>query len=606
MDTLIVAEKPSVAADIARVLGAQKKGKGFYTGGGYTVSWALGHLVTLCDPGEVDPSWKKWQASSLPMLPKHLPTKVIEKTKAQYEILKSLLLSDRFSSVVCATDAGREGELIFRLIYRQAGCKKPVQRLWISSMTDQAIQEGFAHLRPGSDYDALYASAKCRSIADWLVGMNASRAYTLRYDTLLSLGRVQTPTLALIVRRDREIADFTPTDYYEVRAQFTDYTGLWVHPHSGKTRTEDKKQAEAVCAAVSGQEGVVKKATQTKKRLPPPRLYDLTTLQREANSRYGFSAKKTLDLAQALYERHKLITYPRTDSPCLPTDMKGQVVKVLKSLPPSLAEFVAPLLPTPPAPKRVYDNSRITDHHAIIPTGVPVGQKKLTADEGKLFDLIARRLVAALLPDYEYLALKVETLCAGHLFRSTGNVPVTPGWKALYPDRKKAAAEEASEGDEPDEAANASLPPLQKGDHRPVTKADVLSRKTQPPPHLTAATLLAQMEQAGRTIDNEELRESMKDAGLGTPATRAAIIERLKQVGYITEQGKKLLSTEKGRMLISVVPKELSSAETTGRWERALNKMARAASAEEAAPLYGKFLDSIGRYCTFLVEYSTR
>ncbi|MDO4740851.1 MAG: DNA topoisomerase 3 [Eubacteriales bacterium] len=597
MATLVVAEKPSVARDIARVLGAKGKGEGCFTGGGYVVTWALGHLVALCDPDEIDPAWKAWRRETLPMLPEKLKTKVLPKTRSQFSAVKKLMLSAEVSDIICATDSGREGELIFRYIYRQAGCKKPVRRLWISSMTDAAIREGFANLRPGSDYDALYASAKCRSEADWLVGMNASRAFTLRYGALLSLGRVQTPTLALVVKRDLEIERFVPRDYWELTTDFGDYTGLWMHPKTKETRSFEKETLERAKAEIKGKKARVAESTRENKRQKPPQLYDLTSLQRDANVRFSFSAKKTLDIAQSLYEKHKLLTYPRTDSRCLPDDMAPKITKALEGMEGEPAVYAQRLLPSPPRPKRVYDNSKISDHHAIVPTGVRASGKSLTADEAKIFDLVARRLVAALYPDYEYLSAKVITECEGHLFKSTGNMPLKMGWRELYKNDKA----EHKDGEE-----NQMLPPLQKGDERSVLGAKIAQKKEKPPARLTAATLLGQMEQAGKELEDEALRETMKDSGLGTPATRAAIIERLKQVGYIQEKGKLILSTEKGRKLIAVVPEEISSAETTGRWERALNKMARAGSAEAAAPLYEKFMGSIRRYSTFLVEAADR
>lgn len=594
MATLIVAEKPSVARDIARVLGVRAGGEGCITGGEYIVTWALGHLVGICDPDEIDPQWKAWRRDTLPMLPEKLKTKVLPKTRSQFSTIKKLMNSADVTDLICATDSGREGELIFRYIYRQAGCKKPVRRLWISSMTDEAIRQGFKNLRPSCEYDALYASARCRSEADWLVGMNASRAFTIRYGVLLSMGRVQTPTLALVVKRDRAIENFVPRDYWELTADFGDYKGLWVHPQTKETRSFCKEDVERAKAAVRGKKAEVIEAVREMKRMLPPQLYDLTTLQREANTRYGFSAKKTLDIAQALYEKHKLLTYPRTDSRCLSNDMIPQIKKTLGALEGETGEFAARLLPDPPRPKRVYDNAKVSDHHAIVPTGERASRKNLSPDEAKIFDMVARRLVAALYPDYEYLAARLVTKCEGHCFKSNGHMPVKMGWRELYKNDRAEAAEDAM------------LPEVQKGDTREVCAAKIEQKKEKPPARLTAATLLDQMEKAGRELEDETLRETMKDSGLGTPATRAAIIERLKQVGYIVEKGKNICSTEKGRKLIDAAPEEITSAETTGRWERALNKMARAQSAEEVAPLYEKFMGSIRRYSVFLVEAADR
>ena len=594
MPTLIVAEKPSVARDIARVLGVNGRGEGCLRGSQYIVTWALGHLVSICDPDEIDPAWKHWSRATLPMLPDTLKTKVLPKTRSQFSTVKKLMLDPEVTDLICATDSGREGELIFRLIYDQAKCKKSFRRLWISSMTDAAIREGFSTLRPSSEYDALYMSAKCRSEADWLVGMNASRAFTIKYGALLSLGRVQTPTLALIVKRDLEIEAFVPRDYYELTADFGDYSGLWMDPATKETRSYDRAVPERVKEEILGKTAAVTEAVCEEKRQKPPQLYDLTSLQRDANVRFGFSAKKTLDIAQALYEKHKLITYPRTDSRCLPDDMIPKIKSTLGTLEGDLAPFAQRLLPTPPVPKRVYDNTKISDHHALVPTGVRASTKPLAPDEAKIFDLIARRLIAALYPDYEYRSTRVITQCEGHSFRSNGSVPTQLGWRELY------------RGDKPPEDAGQTLPDLKVGDTRTVQKAEIAQKKEEPPKRLTTNTLLSQMEQAGRTIENEELREAMKESGLGTPATRAATIERLKDVGYIQEKGKALVSTEKGRQLISVVPEEMKSAETTGRWERALNKMARSGSMEQANVLYEKFMGSIRRYSTFLVEAADR
>ena len=597
MATLVVAEKPSVARDIARVLGANAKGEGCLSGKGYIVTWALGHLVSICDPDEINPEWKAWRRDTLPMLPNELKTKVLPKTRSQFSAVKKLMLSSQVQDIICATDSGREGELIFRYIYMQAGCRRPVRRLWISSMTDAAIREGFANLRPSCEYDALYASARCRSEADWLVGMNASRAFTLRYGALLSLGRVQTPTLALIVKRDKEIETFVPRDYWELTADFGDYTGLWLHPKTKETRSFVKEDLERAKADIHGKKAKVAEAVREMKRTRPPQLYDLTTLQREANTRFGFSAKKTLDIAQSLYEKHKLLTYPRTDSRCLPDDMAGKITKALENLEGELQGYAEKLLPNPPHPKRVYDNTKISDHHAIVPTGVRASEKNLAPDEAKVFDLVARRLVASLYPDYEYLSARVVTECAGHMFKSTGSMPIKLGRRELYKNEKTNAKDAEEEQ---------MLPELNVGDMRDVLSEKITQKKEKPPARLTTASLLSQMEQAGKELDDEDLRETMKDSGLGTPATRASIIERLKQVGYIKEQGRTIISTEKGRKLIAVAPEEITSAETTGRWERALNKMARAGSAEAAAPLSEKFMGSIRRYSAFLVESADR
>ena len=589
--TLIVAEKPSVGRDIARVLGVRGRGDGMMTGDKYIVSWAIGHLVTLCEPDEIDPALKKWTMDSLPILPDVLPTKVIDKTKKQFGVLKKLLNDRDVDEVICATDSGREGELIFRYIYDRAGCVKPVQRLWISSMTDNAIRDGFAALRPDSEYDGLYTSARCRSEADWLVGMNASRAYTIRYGALLSVGRVQTPTLALLVARDREIRAFVPRDYWEVHADFGDYEGLWFDPETKESRLFDREKAQAIADAVRGREGAVVENTREMKKTPPPQLYDLTSLQREANKAHGLSASRTLNIVQSLYEKHKLVTYPRTDSRYLPNDMTGKVGKVISTLPAPWAQPAQPLkaMDRLPHPFRVYNDAKVSDHHAIVPTGNYAALGKLTDPEMKIFDMIARRLLAVHYPDYEYLSVCMITEVEGERFRTQGAIPVKPGWHQVYP-----AMSEKDEGK--------PLPDLPVGTRRTVRSVAVKALKTKPPQAHTDATLLQAMENAGRTLEDEELRESMKDSGLGTPATRAAIIDRLIQVGYAERHGRTLTSTEKGGRLISVAPEELASPVITGKWEKSLSRMAKEKDPAAMADLSGRFMDGIRRYAAFLVE----
>ncbi len=592
--TLVLAEKPSVARDIARVLGVRGTGDGMIEGEEYVVSWALGHLVTLCEPDELREEWKKWRMDTLPMLPDHLETKVISKTRSQYSVVKKLMNSREIDRIVCATDSGREGELIFRYIYQQAKCKKPVDRLWISSMTDASIREGFASLKPDSEYDGLFESARCRSEADWLIGMNASRAFTLKYDALLSVGRVQTPTLCLLVRRDQEIRSFVPKDYWEIRAGFGDYDGLWLDPETNETRCYSEEKAGEIAKQVKGKSAQVREYQKELKRLPPPFLYDLTSLQRDANRQMGLSAAKTLDIAQALYERHKLITYPRTDSRYLTHDMPGKVREAIASLAGEpLHSLAQPLLAQDALTKssRIYNDAKVSDHHAIIPTGKRI-PANLTPQEAGVFDLVARRLLAAHYPDYEYESARALTEAAGHLFRSNGTHPVKEGWKLVYSDQQSAKKKETEQ----------MLPELQVGDERTVKSAKVKALKTKPPEPHTDATLLAAMENAGRALEDESLRESMKDSGLGTPATRAAIIERLVQVGYVRRKGKTLLSTDKGERLISVAPEQLTSAELTGKWEKALAGMAREKENAAMAQQSERFMEGIRRFAAFLVE----
>ena len=590
MRKLVVAEKPSVAKDIARVLGAKAKGDGFFYSEDFVVTWAIGHLVSLCEPGEVDERWQKWSMSALPMLPETVPLKALPATKKQYEIVKKLLCSPKIDSIVCATDSAREGELIFRNIYELSGCTKPVERLWISSMTDAAIRQGFDTLKPAACYDALYESARSRSIADWLVGMNASRAFSLKYNAHLSIGRVQTPTLNLIVRRDLEIENFVPQDYWEIKANFGDYEGLWVNPETKETRANSRELADKVKAEVSRQEAEVTQSEAEVKRMPPPQLFDLTTLQREANKRYGYSADKTLKIAQSLYEKHKLLTYPRTDSRYLPDDMRPKIKKALAKLPEPYAAFVsAPEMNPEMHTKRFYDNAKISDHHAIVPTEKLPNLSSLAADERNIYDMVVRRLIAAHYPAYEYESAKIITHANGHDFKSTGSMPLKEGWKALY------------RSDKP-EKGEALLPKLPVGEKRRVEKVNIKACKTKPPQPHTDASILSMMENAGKEIEDEALREQMKDSGLGTPATRASIIERLLQVGYARRSGKSVVSTEKGRKLIAVVPEQISSAATTGKWEKALSAMAGFEDAELRSAKSARFRQGIDRFSVFLVE----
>ena len=582
----VLAEKPSVARDIARVLGANKPGKGCLKGGGYVVTWAVGHLVTQVNPEEIDARWKTWRQDTLPMLPENIPLKVIAQSRDQFQCVKTILNAPQVDSVICATDAGREGELIFRRIYQMAGCKKPFRRLWISSMTEEAIQEGFANLRDGADYDGLYASALCRSDADWLVGMNGSRAFTLRYDSLLSVGRVQTPTLSILVKRALEIRNFVPENYWEVQADFGGYRGTWIDK-DGKTRIPDEKTAKEIVSAVTGREGEVLEVSTERKRVPPPLLYDLTTLQREANARYGFTAQKTLNLAQALYEKHKLLTYPRTDSRYLSHDMRPKVQGILKGMPEPLRALVlSPDKAVDPG-KRVYDDAKLTDHHAIIPTGRRPGT--LTTDEQKLYEMVARQLIAAFYPDMEYDAMSAVTGVGEHKFLSRGRAVIAQGWQAANPPLRS----KPKKGEE-----EQALPQLQKGQRVPVKSAKAVAKKTTPPSPYTENTLLAAMENAGKFVENEELRRQMKERGLGTPATRAAIIERLIAVDYVRREKKALIPTDKGIRLIAVAPEQLSSPETTGRWEKGLSDIA----AGKMDP--NRFMQSIRRYCAFLCQYA--
>nr|WP_294680374.1 DNA topoisomerase III [uncultured Anaerotignum sp.] len=590
---LVIAEKPSVARDIAKVLQAKQKGDGCLIGERYVVSWAVGHLVTLAEPEEYDEKYKKWNFSTLPILPEEMKLKAIEQTREQLKILHQWMHSKEIDSLISATDSGREGELIFRYIYEITKCKKPFQRLWISSMTEEAIKEGFRTLKDGREYDLLYTSAKCRSEADWLVGMNATRAYTLQYHALLSIGRVQTPTLALIVERQKEIDAFQAEDYFELQADFGGYTGLWIDKEE-HSRIEKEETAQAILEKVNGKAATVTKVEKEEKKTPPPLLYDLTELQRECNKKFGFSAKKTLDIAQSLYEKRKMITYPRTDSRYLSDDMKGKVQSTVRRLLeiPEYAPYAQPLTEKIAFSKRIIDNTRVTDHHAIIPTDAKLRPESLSDEEGKVFSLVAARFLAVFYPYYRYEVTKAYAEAEEERFLSKGTVVLEEGWQAV----EKALVPTVTKKKRPKEETEQNLPPLQEGETRTIQKMELLRKKTQPPKPYTESSLLSAMENAGRFVEDEALREQMKDSGLGTPATRAAIIERLLTVGYLTRKGKTLLPTEKGRKLIEVVPQEMRSPQTTGKWEKGLSSIAKGKMTEE------RFMASIRRYVRFLIQ----
>ncbi len=583
--TLVVAEKPSVARDIARVLGAKNRGEGFLYGDEYMVTWAIGHLVALCEPGEMNPQWEKWRFDQLPMLPGEMLTKILPRTKAQFNVIKKLMADKTVGEIICATDAGREGELIFRLIYNSAKCSKPAKRLWISSMTDEAIRAGFAALRPLSDYDNLFSSAQCRSRADWLVGMNASRAFSLKYNARLSVGRVQTPTLSILVKRRAEIEAFVPVEYYEVEADYGDFTALWYDAAGDTTRIGDAAKAKALAAKLRGKTAVVAEVAREAKQTAAPQLYDLTSLQRDANSFFGFSAAKTLSVAQSLYEQRKLITYPRTDSRYLPIDMQAKTRAALAGMGGDYKKLAEPLLAAEklPANPRIFNDAKVSDHHAIIITGRKQTES-LSADEAKLYDLVARRLIAAFYPPYKYFSVKIITECEKESLITRGTEPESFGWREVY----RGLWQEKSD----------TLPKVSPGDERAVQKVSSRKKATKPPNPHTEATLLSAMENAGRSIEDPDIKESMKDSGLGTPATRAAIIERLIEVGYAKRSGRNLSATDKGMQLIAVSPRELSSPETTGKWERALKLIG------DGKMDGGRFMESITRYTRFLVDHA--
>ncbi|WP_047863832.1 type IA DNA topoisomerase [Rubrobacter aplysinae] len=581
---LIVAEKPSVGRDIASALGRHRKGEGRLDGEGWTVTWALGHLVELAPPDAYGEEYKRWSLDRLPILPESFKVRVTPKTRKQFELVKSLMRDPGTSEVVNACDAGREGELIFAYLYGLSGCKKPVKRLWISSLTHEAIREGFASLRDGRQMRPLEDAARSRSEADWVVGMNATRAYSAKFGcpgNVLSVGRVQTPTLKVLVDREREIQSFVPEKFWTVHARFSKegetYDGLWFKDEKdekgqNQSRLSTREAADEIAAKVRGGAGAVRKVQRKTAAEKPPLLHDLTELQRNANAWYGFSADRTLKAAQSLYEGRKLITYPRTSSRYLSGDMVEGLKKRVEAAGglPELSPFAEELLtleklPVTRSTKRVVDDSRVTDHHAIVPTNrKPSGG--LPPDEAKVYDLVARRFLSVFFPQARFENTTVITAVEGETFVSKGRVVLERGWRRLYP--------EGTGGKKDKEPP--VLPEIGEGESWPVVKTGVKEGETKPPPRYSESALLGAMETAGKLVEDEELRQQMKDSGLGTPATRAATIERLLKVGYAEREKKTLVPTEKGRALISLLADDsLASPELTARWEERLAKMER-------------------------------
>lgn len=590
--TLVLTEKPSVARDIARVLGCKKNGNGCIIGDKYIVTWALGHLVTLADPEAYDAKYKTWRMEDLPMLPKRMKLVVIGQTSKQFKAVSSLLGSSEVDKVVIATDAGREGELVARWIIQKANCKKPMQRLWISSQTDKAIKEGFASLKPASQYDNLYRSAQCRAEADWLVGLNVSRALTCKHNAQLSAGRVQTPTLAMIVRREEEILKFRPKDFYTVKADFNGFSALY-KDSKGQARFFDEAAAKAVAESVKGKSGTLSDVKKVYRFKAPPAAYDLTELQRDANKKYGYSAKQTLSLMQSLYETHKLLTYPRTDSRYITKDVAATLPERLKAIAIGPYKDAAnAVLRSKPIPlKYIVNDAKVTDHHAIIPTEQYVDLNKLSREERHIYDLVVRRFIAVLNAPFEYDEVQVTVTVNGRKFYAKGQSVKSAGWKALY---DSSLADD--EGDS-DELASQQLPPLTQGMSVTPRGIRICSGKTAPPARYTEATLLSAMENPTGQVDDGSLKDALKTAGgLGTPATRADIIEKLFDSFCVERRGKEIFPTSKGKQLIEIVPPDLKSAELTARWEQRLSLIAKG-GADSA-----KFIEEMRAYASSLVS----
>jgi DNA topoisomerase-3 len=579
--TLVVAEKPSVARDLSDALpGSFTNEDSHYEGDDYVVTFAVGHLVQLVDPEVYDEKLKKWRMADLPIVPEEFKLAPRDaKANKQLKVIHKLMKRDDIDRIINACDAGREGELIFAYIYETAGIDKPVQRLWISSMTKQAIRDGFESLRPGEELEDLEAAARSRSEADWLIGMNATRAATIRgrawVGGVVSLGRVQTPTLAMMVQREREIQAFTPEPYRLVRAQFDPrYEGMWFE--GDETRIfGDLSRAEQIVEKVTGKDATVEKMEQKEQSERPPLLYDLTSLQRDANRRFGFSARRTLQAAQSLYEDKKAITYPRTSSRYLSGDLVPQLKPTAETLVP-IGEYAAGaryVLGLDQLPlQRVVNDARVDDHHAIIPTDVEHEVDRFSPDERRIFDLVARRFLAVFHPAARYQRTEIVTLVEEERFRTRGKITLEPGWRGVYGlesdlDKQAGKTQDEDAGEE-----SVELPKLEQGQTVKCLKAEFEDKQTKPPPRYSEATLLSAMETAGKRIDDEELREAMKDSGLGTPATRAETIEVLIRREYIERAGKELQPTPKGLQVITMLEEHpLTSPELTGDWEKRLS-----------------------------------
>lgn len=587
--TLVLAEKPSVGRELARVLDCKKSGNGYLEGDKYIVTWALGHLVTLADPNVYDKKYEKWDMQDLPMLPQNMKLVVIPESRRQFQAVSSLMKRGDVNELIIATDAGREGELVARWIMMKAGWKGKTQRLWISSQTDKAIKDGFKNLKPAADYDNLFRSAQARSEADWLVGLNVTRALTCKYNAQLSAGRVQTPTLALIVRREEEIRKFTPREYWGITAKLQGFMSTW--RDGGKNaQTFDRNKAEEILKKLQGKPAVLTKVERQRKITPPPAAYDLTELQRDANKKYAYSAKETLSLMQSLYERHKLLTYPRTDSRYISQDVVATLPERLRSC---MVDEYKPLAQEiyrnkPLKTKYLVNDAKVTDHHAIIPTEEQPQLYDLSGPERNIYDLVVRRFLAVLMDPYEYEEIRLTMTIGGETFTAKGKRVLSQGWKAAY--NRSFQLEE----DEDEQTQN--LPELSQGQKLKVESVALKPGKTSPPARYTEATLLSAMEHPSGQVSDQNLSRILEEtSGLGTPATRADIIEKLFSTFYVERRGKELVPTSKGMQLVELAPEELRSAALTAKWEDQLADIAKGKVRDS------EFVDQMRKYATELV-----
>lgn len=584
---LVLAEKPSVAREIARVLGCTKNGNGCIIGSEYIVTWALGHLVELADPEHYGSQYKQWSMDVLPMIPQKMDLSVIGQSAKQYKAVSSLMKSKEINSLVIATDAGREGELVARWIIAKAGFKKPIKRLWISSQTDKAIRDGFANLRDGKEYMNLYMSAQARAEADWLVGLNVTRALTCKFNAQLSAGRVQTPTLAIICRREEEIRKFVPKEFWTVSADLGRCVAVY-RDDKNQTSIFNKEKSEVILNSVKGKDFKAVDVNETPKQTPPSMLYDLTELQRDANKLYGYSAKQTLNIMQRLYEQHKVLTYPRTDSRYLTTDIVSTLYDRIKAVAMgNYREITNEIIREKrQIRKSCINNAKVSDHHAIIPTEESPDFVSMNSDEIRIYNLVVKRFLANFLPNYEYKSISAVFMCEGYKFYADGSEVVAEGWKKVY------------NGEYDDEEAGEikqKLPPIKKGENYRCRNVVTKQGKTKPPARYTEATLLSAMENPSRFIADKEMKDYI-GGGLGTPATRADIIEKLFNSFYIERRGKEIVATSKGEQIIKLAPKDLCEPLLTAKWEMELEKISEGKSDKN------KFISDIEKYTRELVS----
>ena len=596
MKSLVIAEKPSVARDIARVLHCNQKGNGVLEGKDYAVTWALGHLVTLADPEEYDKKYMKWDMQTLPMMPDKMKLVVIRQTSKQYQAVKTQLFRKDIGDIIIATDAGREGELVARWILDKSGCHKPIKRLWISSVTDKAIKDGFQNLKDGREYNNLYRAAVARAEADWLVGINGTRALTCKYNAPLSCGRVQTPTLAIIAMREEEIRNFKPKEYYGISVQAGEVQWTWKDTKSGSFRTFQKERAEEIAQSVQNSQIEITSVAKKPKKTMAPGLYDLTTLQREANQRYGFSAKETLNIMQRLYENHKVLTYPRTDSRYIGKDVVPTIKERLKACGTGPYRKLAGALLNKPIRTNgsFVDDKRVSDHHAIIPTEQFVQLDHMTNEERKIYDMVVRRFLSVLYPPFEYEQTSMEGKAEGQTFAANGKTVISSGWKEVY----EGGFQEEDDTDE-EKLKDQKLPVFEKGQKLHITQIHMNSGKTKAPARFTEATLLAAMENPVKylsTKDKQAAKTLGETGGLGTVATRADIIEKLFHSFMMEKKGNEIYLTSKAKQLLELVPEDLKKPELTADWEKKLSDISKGKLRQDT------FLNDIRDYTNEIVS----